>query len=207
MKKFIKNNIIGFILGAIIFGSVGVVASNIMASSVTYDNSISRLKDSDNQDVTTVQGAIDSLYTIANESLMDRADLSIKETYMNRNSATSTGSMSLTNLSGNYIAVYSVTEAGAAQGNLNVYNNDMTLPYDTASKFTATNGSCELLSNKTAQKNAGNAYADGWKYASSHNLKIYKCSFTENGKIEVKYAEATLWSEALTYMLRTIKID
>ena len=54
MKKYL----IGILSGLIIAGGVGVVASNIMAANVTYDNSVSGLKDSNNQDVTTVQGAL-----------------------------------------------------------------------------------------------------------------------------------------------------
>ena len=55
MKKLIKNNIYGFILGAILFGGLGiVVATTILSSSVSYTNN--------NQ--TTVDVALDKLYTI-----------------------------------------------------------------------------------------------------------------------------------------------
>ena len=60
MKKLIKNNIkviVAFILGAVIFGSVGVYATYSFASSeVTYTEN--------NQ--TTVKSALDDLYTRAN---------------------------------------------------------------------------------------------------------------------------------------------
>ena len=52
MKKIIKNPIFTFILGAIIFGSIGVLASNILAQDVTYGN-------------TNVKLALDVLYTKA----------------------------------------------------------------------------------------------------------------------------------------------
>ena len=49
MKKVIKNPLLTFIFGAIIFGSIGVLASNILASQVTYNN-------------TTVDLALNDLY-------------------------------------------------------------------------------------------------------------------------------------------------
>ena len=58
--KFIKNNIVGFILGTIIFGSVGaVVAGTVASSNITYTNN--------NQ--SNVQGALDELYTRASKWL------------------------------------------------------------------------------------------------------------------------------------------
>ncbi len=59
IKKILKNNIFCFILGAFIFGVIGVSAATYFASSdVTYDNSESGLESTD------VQGAIDELYDV-----------------------------------------------------------------------------------------------------------------------------------------------
>ena len=58
--KIVKNNIFGFILGGILFGTIGVIASNQLASSsVYYDNSTSGGSSN------TVSGAIDELYDLA----------------------------------------------------------------------------------------------------------------------------------------------
>ncbi len=55
--KIIKDNILGFILGAILFGGIGtVVATTILSSSVSYTNN--------NQ--TTVEGALNELYGMVN---------------------------------------------------------------------------------------------------------------------------------------------
>ena len=54
MKRFIKNNIIGFILGAVIFGSIGVYAATVASSVVTYSRSGSSVE--------TVEGALDEIY-------------------------------------------------------------------------------------------------------------------------------------------------
>ena len=57
VKTIIKNNIFGFVLGGLIFGTVGVYAATYCASSVvSYDNSKSGLESKD------VQSAIDELY-------------------------------------------------------------------------------------------------------------------------------------------------
>jgi hypothetical protein len=63
IKKFIMNNIIGFIMGGIIFGSVGVYAATIASSAVSYDNSNSQLE------ATNVQEALDELNTMATEAI------------------------------------------------------------------------------------------------------------------------------------------
>ena len=57
VKSFIKNNIIGFVIGALLFGGIGtVVATTILSSSVSYTNN----------DQTTVEGALNELYGMVN---------------------------------------------------------------------------------------------------------------------------------------------
>ena len=59
MKKFIKNNILGFIIGSIIFGSIGVLAaSQILASDISYKDG-------------TVESALNDLYTKADNQTME----------------------------------------------------------------------------------------------------------------------------------------
>jgi len=53
MKQFIKNNLFGFILGAILFSGIGtVLATTILSSTVSYTNNSQ----------TTVEGALNDLY-------------------------------------------------------------------------------------------------------------------------------------------------
>ena len=64
MKKVFKNNIkliIGIIIGGLLSG--GVVYAAVSASAVTYSNTNSGLKDSNGNNVTNVQEAIDVLYS------------------------------------------------------------------------------------------------------------------------------------------------
>ena len=71
--KVIKRNVMPFVIGAIVFGSIGVIiADTISSSNVTYTEN--------NQ--TTVKGAIDDLYSKAS-TLVDPAETSFK--YWNNN--------------------------------------------------------------------------------------------------------------------------
>lgn len=60
MKKIVKNNIFGFVLGAIIFSVVGVTAATLInGKEVTYDNKNSKLE------ATNTQDAIDEIYNLS----------------------------------------------------------------------------------------------------------------------------------------------
>ena len=62
--KFVKQNIIGFIIGGIVFGSLGVYAAGVIAANeVTYSNASSGLS------LTNVKGALDELNTKATEKI------------------------------------------------------------------------------------------------------------------------------------------
>lgn len=62
MKRIIKSRIFAFILGAIIFGSVGVIAANYAANTIDYTTS-------KNSEVKTVKDALDDLYEKHNKNI------------------------------------------------------------------------------------------------------------------------------------------
>ena len=65
--KFVKQNIIGFIIGGIVFGSLGVYAAGVITSQeVTYEDNTSI-------GATNVQDAIDKLYAKADNQYFDLA--------------------------------------------------------------------------------------------------------------------------------------
>ena len=75
-EKFFKQNFVGFIIGGIIFGTLGVYAAITFPSNeVSFDPSNSTLKSTD------VQGAIDELYTecthvlTGGEAILDDVDI------------------------------------------------------------------------------------------------------------------------------------
>lgn len=66
MKKIIKNNLLGFIIGGIVFSSMGVVlAYAVLAKDVSYTPKDSSWKKSNGEDITNVKDAIDELYNKA----------------------------------------------------------------------------------------------------------------------------------------------
>ena len=65
--KFIKHNVFGFIVGTVVFGSLGVYAATVIAaSSVSYSDNASL-------GATNVQDAIDKLYAKADNQYFDFA--------------------------------------------------------------------------------------------------------------------------------------
>ena len=62
MKRIIKSRIFAFILGAIIFGSVGVYASSYIAKDISFTPKNTNWKKEDGTDITNVKDAIDDLY-------------------------------------------------------------------------------------------------------------------------------------------------
>ena len=77
IRKIIKNNILGFVIGGILFGTIGVVcaATYFPSNDVTYDNKSSGMK------ATDVQSAIDELYTTCanppsiSDSILDKVPI------------------------------------------------------------------------------------------------------------------------------------
>ena len=65
MKKILKSRMLAFVLGAIIFSGITVVASELFASSIKYEPN---WKKSNGDDITNVAEAIDELYYKANSS-------------------------------------------------------------------------------------------------------------------------------------------
>ena len=76
MKKFIKNNIIGFILGAVIFSSITVAAYSVLANDIRYTPKDSTWKKSNGEDITNVSEAIDELYNKA--KILNKLTLKIR---------------------------------------------------------------------------------------------------------------------------------
>lgn len=98
MKKFIKNNIIGFILGAVIFSSITVAAYSVLANDIGYTPKDNTWKKANGEDITNVKDAIDELYGKANNSVLN---IKISEFHSSRVSASSSASVTITDLTPN----------------------------------------------------------------------------------------------------------
>ena len=68
MKKIFKSRIFAFILGAILFGGIGVVSAyTILANDIGYTPKDTTWKKSNGEDITNVKDAIDELYIKSKE--------------------------------------------------------------------------------------------------------------------------------------------
>ena len=75
MKRIIKSRIFAFILGAIIFGSIGVYASSYLAKDISFTPKNTNWKKEDGTDITNVKDAIDDLYKkIVNKDIKNILD-------------------------------------------------------------------------------------------------------------------------------------
>ena len=64
MKKILKSKLFSFLLFAVIFTSIGVAASTLLASNVEYSPQDSSWKKENGENIENVQDAIDELYLI-----------------------------------------------------------------------------------------------------------------------------------------------
>lgn len=81
MKKFVKNNIIGFILGAVIFSTITAFAYDFLSNNVGYTPVDNTWKKIDGSAIDNVKDAIDDLYHKANGINLD--NLVSEEIYTN----------------------------------------------------------------------------------------------------------------------------
>lgn len=67
MKKIFKSRIFAFVLGAILFGGIGVVSAyTILANNIGYTPKDTTWKKTNGEDITNVKDAIDDLYDKTN---------------------------------------------------------------------------------------------------------------------------------------------
>ena len=150
MKKYIKVSIISFILGAIIFGSVGVLASQIFARDIKYND-------------TNVESALNDLYSKANKEItFGTAE------YSNNNSDNVGNKSTSLNLSkGKYIINVIVGIGSLNDASLNLANN-VTLPLN------CTNCTTQKISGKEYVYTASGIFYDGQHtFAITSNTMYY----------------------------------
>ena len=148
MKQFFKNNVIGFILGAIIFTIVGVYASStITASDIAYKN-------------TTVDLALDNLYTSVDNLFPTFYDVAFAG--KDQTSSTSGVTASVSAVPGKYVVIITIA---SVQGS-------STIPaYDQTSALANLTG-CNTKSVITYQTN-GEYKDDKAVYPAANNIPAY----------------------------------
>lgn len=86
MKKIIKNNIFGFILGVLLTGVAGVFAYSYIADQISYTTS-------KNENVKSVGQALNDLYDKTDKEILNELTLKMRTTGFNRQSPANTNYM------------------------------------------------------------------------------------------------------------------
>ena len=189
MKKFIKNNIIGFILGSIIFGSIGsAVAYNYNAKDVSYKN-------------TNVEDALKDLYdgkvNFNDLELIRNANTGYRESYK---------STSVTLQPGKYI-IFETSDLGT------LYNITSGLVgYSTEGvdlKEEISNATCTELGKAISRNNSKSSVKIGStdiKTFLGTNIRIKYCDVKQTATITVKSDEYNDDSGAEAVAINAIKL-
>ncbi len=115
MKKLIKNPIFMFILGAIIFSSITVIATNIVASDVTYSD-------------TTVDAALDNLYSKAKPTYTGNITFTPSDTIQTilTNNKVMTSDITINAIPSTYKNLTTTTDVDSSKllGGVKAYSND-----------------------------------------------------------------------------------
>lgn len=201
MKRIYKNPIFTFIIGGVLFGTLGVLASNIDPENIRFRSKTSTWN------ATTVDEALDDLYRKTTGTLINRIDWNISDIHAERNISTANTAKKIENLSGNYLVVWSSGFSHGSESGVSTYGNSIGIsPYDV--KMVLENGSCEEIFGKYAEKTAVTAYTGYWKMHNRTYQKIYKCSFTDNGVVKLTFTNGNINTyNSRTDILSAIRID
>ena len=189
MKELIKNNVIGFIVGVILAVSVGVYATIYYdASQINYKN-------------TTLDHAIDDLYTEANKSVVDKLNLTSSKTkYAIDYGDKTTRTVSFNLDAGSYLVFG--TEA-VAMNNNSVSASSGDTSYPKTNDLT----NCTKLTGRFAQSVASNQVADKNQVLVTRS-SVYLCKFNSSSQLTVTSADAsTTPSENVNITAFTVKLD
>ena len=201
MKRIIKNPLLTFILGALIFGSIGVVSAyTIFANDIGYTP-----KDT-SWEVDNVKDAIDDLYIEASKPLIDRIDFSKKNDIIYGNWATSR-SVSINLDKGSYIIFleyvdsYSSYNQTATSINRDVTTFSNNLVYST--------GTCEIIDGDSISVGSSSGIDNTNVHVTAYsNTKVFKCNFTDSTTVSYTHSRPTAYSNVVElFKLRSIKLD
>lgn len=193
-----KKIIFAFILGAVIFSTITAIAvTQINANQITYTK---------NGTDTTVDAALNDLYTEANKDILTRLNLSSSKITTNDSYGfrIPNRSTTLDLTTGSYLVVVAYHDTGGVTGTSNVSNNSniISLSYN--------NGSCTRLSGRRLfnyiSPFGGNANLN---YVSYEAIAIYSCKFTQNLTLNISSNDAPSENEGQEshIMAQAIKLD
>ena len=195
MKKILNSEIFFFILGAIIFSSIGVV----FAYSITASN-IGFTPREVTWNVNNVSSALDDIHDVSIEKLMALKSSDVKGTYRQAH-GTSNYSLSANFSKGKYF-VFAIRSGG---GGINATN------YSNVSAggmgITATNGTCTTIDSYYFSSGGNSVtYSNTYRFENRLSFGFFVCTFTSDGSITTS-AMSTNAYDPDSYALRYIKVD
>ncbi len=164
MKKILKSRLFTFILGGIVFGTIGVFASNIFASQVTYND-------------TTVDLALDNVYTNLNTKMAMNTFGTSQYAYSQGNFIANR-TVTLSNLSkGKYILISTISSAYSTSSNPEELHTEFT-----ANNLGCTSGNCVLhyINGFQNRKSATGEVKSGYKINNYIGYNFYYLEVLED---------------------------
>ena len=197
MKRIIKSRIFTFILGAIIFGSVGVIAANYVANDISFTPKDTTWKKQDGTDIVTVKDALDELYTKIDSKL------SLDNVYYEKSYGPATSRTISKQLEkGKYIVSIVYSEGGS----WNIDNYDSDISFNT---LQCLSNKCEIdkIVGKTINAtSSGNASGSSYKAFSSLRHTLYHIDLYADDTISVSYGSNNV-TVANTLSMEIVKLN
>ena len=207
MKKvFKKGYIFSFILGAIVFGSVGTYAAySVLADNIGYTPKDNTWKKANGEDITNVKDAIDELYSKTTGPIINKIDFT-KEKNISYGNWLTSRSVSLNLSSGSYIIILEQIDSysSSSQSTTSVNNN-----ITSSSDLVYSNGTCEIIDGDSVSIGSTSSFATTGVYVTAYsNTKLFKCVFTNDTTVSYTHTRPTAYNHVVEmYKLRYIKID
>lgn len=220
MKRIFKSRIFAFILGAVIFGTIGVVATvEILAEDVVYNhgtnvkdaldsiyttqntavanlnNQVSTLQTTNTEQATTIS----ELQTQLNES--DRYDFTNYTKNFNISNGTNIKRTASINVNqGTYLVLADIEQAGSSSSSNTNYNENF------AVSLSPSYGTCRNLSGKHIFTAASTQFISQYLW-SNRWYTLFLCEFTANQTISISNFQTGTYTETFSSVfLDAIKI-
>lgn len=198
MKKILKSRIFAFILGALIFGSIGVAASQLFANQIEFRPT---WKKSNGEDIVNVEEAINELYNVVNEGILDKLDLKSSKV----DTRVSYGDKATRTINYNFSAgsylIHGVS--GYVLHNKSIQASDGVIAYPKPLDET----NCTYISGKFAKSSASSEFGSS-KLVLYTSSSIYTCKFTSNTTVTFTTETwNTSSNEDSNLMISVIKLD
>lgn len=181
-----------FILGAVIFGSIGVVAATIQAKDITYKN-------------TNVESALNDLYQTAKEPLINKMSFAKKKDFSYGDWKTSRD-VSINLEKGSYIIFL---EAVDSYSSYSKSKEDVNDNITSSEALDYSNGTCEFIDGDHVSVGSSSGIdSTGVHVTAYSNTKAFKCVFTGDTNVSYTHTRPTAYSHIVEiYKIHSVKID